>query len=265
MGDGNELFYRYGFGEVAGLIDVLAFVDGDIVGEQLQGYRGHDGGEAFVYLRYVEAIIGDVIHRGVALADDGQHVSAAALDLLNVGDNLVVKRIARGDDHAGHLLIDQGYRTVFHLGGGITLGVDVGDFLKFQSSFECGGVVVAATEIEEVAGIGEYVGELLDAGSELEHFLDGLGEGADEQHLGIREGRRIRQENRHVDIVSAEHHRYDRKVLRGCIDRQHGARQACQENRRLKQVAVSHQEKAPCNGEKHSLKQIDIIFCRRQR
>ena len=37
LGTGDELFYGYGFGKIAGLIDVQAAQVGDVVGEQLQG------------------------------------------------------------------------------------------------------------------------------------------------------------------------------------------------------------------------------------
>lgn len=76
------------------------------------------------------------------------------------------------------------------------------------------------------------------------------------QYLGIRECRRESQENRHIDIISAEHHRYDGKILVRRVDGQcrpqHG-------NFRFKEITVPHQQKASRNGKEHPLEQIDVI------
>jgi hypothetical protein len=39
---------------------------------------------------------------------------------------------------------------MFHFGGGIALGVDIGDFLELEGAFEGDGEVVLAAEEEEV-------------------------------------------------------------------------------------------------------------------
>ena len=62
----------------------------------------------------------------MALADD---FAFAALDFLNITDNLVVHTALRRDEDYGHLLVDEGNGTVFHFGGGISLCVQIADFL----------------------------------------------------------------------------------------------------------------------------------------
>ena len=51
---------------------------------------------------------------------------------------------------------------MLHLGGGVALGMDVGDLLQFECAFEGQGVVVAAAEVEAVLGVGEDGREALD-------------------------------------------------------------------------------------------------------
>ncbi|MFM1941610.1 MAG: hypothetical protein RI897_592 [Verrucomicrobiota bacterium] len=41
------LFHCDRFGEIAGFVDVAAAGDGDVVGEQLEGYGGQEGEERF--------------------------------------------------------------------------------------------------------------------------------------------------------------------------------------------------------------------------
>ena len=47
---------------------------------------------------------------------------------------------------------------MLHFAGRVALGVDVGDFLQLQRSFECDGEVDAATQIKEIANSGEFFG-----------------------------------------------------------------------------------------------------------
>ena len=82
----------------------------------------------------------------------------------------------RCNDHNGHLLRDQSNGTVFHLSGGITLGVDVTYLLEFERTFHRYGEVVATSEIDEVLGVGESLGEVGDAFVLPEYALDLVGD-----------------------------------------------------------------------------------------
>ena len=84
--------------------------------------------------------------------------------------------VGRCDGHGRHLGVDQRDGTVLHLGGGVALGVDVGDLLELQRPFECRGVVVSAPQADEGAGIGEDFREVGDLRRHLEHLLERLGQ-----------------------------------------------------------------------------------------
>ena len=60
----------------------------------------------------------------------------------------------------GHVLVDEGDRTVLELAGGIALGVDVGNLLELKRSFERHRIAAAATEVEHVTGMRQRLGQL---------------------------------------------------------------------------------------------------------
>ena len=49
---------------------------------------------------------------------------------------------------------------MFHLCGGIAFCVDVGDFLQFKRTLQRNGIIVAASQIEEVVRVGENFREV---------------------------------------------------------------------------------------------------------
>jgi hypothetical protein len=63
---------------------------------------------------------------------------------------------------------------VLHLAGGITLGVDVGDFLQLQRAFERDRIVDAAAQKQEVGAAVEPLRNLFHARRGLDSLLDGL-------------------------------------------------------------------------------------------
>ena len=79
------------------------------------------------------------------------------------------------------MLVDEGVGAVFHFAGGVAFGVDVADLFELEGAFEGDGVVDAAAEEEEVAGVRELPGErddLLELGGdagELGDVVEGLG------------------------------------------------------------------------------------------
>ena len=76
----------------------------------------------------------------VALLGDHDGARAAGPDLLDVGDDLAVQRVAparRGDDDEDRqALLDQRDRAVLELAGREALGVDVGELLELQRALE---------------------------------------------------------------------------------------------------------------------------------
>ena len=61
---------------------------------------------------------------------------------------------------------------MLHLSGGVSLRVDIGDFLELQRAFEGDGVLVLPPDVEEVAGIAIFLRELPDFVGLSEDFAD---------------------------------------------------------------------------------------------
>ena len=90
--------------------------------------------------------------------------------------------IRRRDGDGRHLGVDQGDRTVFHFGGRVALCVDVGDLLEFERTFQRRGVVVPASQVDEVVRVGEDFREVGDPVVQAEHLFQHGGQ--IEQMLG---------------------------------------------------------------------------------
>ena len=123
------LFHGDGLGEVARHVDVAAPHDGDVVGDELQGDDVEDGGEVLEGFGQLDDVLRQADDLGVAGVDEGDDVALARLYLLDVGDDFVVVVVLGGDGEHGHVFVDEGDGAVLHFGGGVALGVDVGDFL----------------------------------------------------------------------------------------------------------------------------------------
>ena len=76
-------------------------------------------------------------------------------------DRVAVALVFRGEHDDGQRLVDQGVGPVLHLARRVALGVDVGDFLELERALERDGVMDAAAEVEEVAGIRINLRQLL--------------------------------------------------------------------------------------------------------
>ena len=77
----------------------------------------------------------------------------------------------RRDDNHRHVLVDQRDRPVLELAGGITFGVDIGNFLKLQRAFERDRKARAAAEIKHVPRFGEIARQLLELRFERQGFV----------------------------------------------------------------------------------------------
>ena len=107
-------------------------------------------------------IVGLFLNRFVALVGNCDDGSFARLDFPKIAPALFVKRVVRSEDNRAGFLIDERDRAVLHLGGGITLGVDVGNLLELEGAFEGGGKSVLPTEKIEVFGLGVFQRDFLD-------------------------------------------------------------------------------------------------------
>ena len=72
----------------------------------------------------------------IAFIGNGNHRSAPCPHVFDVGENLVVRFVLGGNEDNGHVLVDQRDGTMLHLRRWITLGMDIGDLLELQGTFE---------------------------------------------------------------------------------------------------------------------------------
>ena len=143
-----------------------------MVGEELQRNAGDNRHEHRAGLRHYNEVVCDFVERVAVFRGDGDDFAAAGLDFADVADNLVEEGVFRGDDHDGHVLVDEGNRAVFHFGGGVAFGVDVADFLELQGAFHGDRVAEVATEVQEVVRLAEGLCDFGDAVGELEGLCD---------------------------------------------------------------------------------------------
>ena len=148
-----------------------------MVGEQLKRDDREQRDEALLGVGNLQREVGEVAHVGVALGDYADDPALARLYLLDVAEHLVVVAPLGGDDHGGHLVVDECDGSVLHLCGGVALCVYVRDFLELECALHGDGIVVSAAEVEEVAGVGEGLGELGDLVVVLEDGGDLVGDG----------------------------------------------------------------------------------------
>ena len=141
-----------------------------MVGKHLEGDGGEERLEAFKGAWQLDVFIGEGLDAGVAFGDDGDDAASACLDFLNVAHELVVEHVLRGDDHHGHLVVDEGDGAVLHFGSGVSFGMDIADFLELQRTFEGYGIVVTATQVKEVVGVGEDAADVADMVVGFQHF-----------------------------------------------------------------------------------------------
>src|SRR5262249_42493369 len=90
------LFHRDGLREIARLVDVTPALDGAVIGEELERDHGRDGLQEIEVGGGINDVVRDRGDLLIALGGDGDHLPAATLDLLHIGDDLVVHHILRG-------------------------------------------------------------------------------------------------------------------------------------------------------------------------
>ena len=97
--------------------------------------------------------------RGIRVADKDD-LALPRGHFLHVGDGLVEELVSRGDHDDRHALVDQRDRAMLQLAGGIAFGMDVGDLLELERTFERDRITRAAAEIENIPCLGQAMGQL---------------------------------------------------------------------------------------------------------
>ena len=180
---GNELrvaeylLHRNRFGEVAGFIDVAAALKGNVVAEELHGDAHQDGLDDFVAFGNADDFVNKILGEFAVLRGDADDFSFAGLDLLDVGEALFEDFAGGSKENAGAFLADEGDGAVFHFGGGVAFGVDVGNFLEFEGAFEGDGEHELATKEEAIFVMGVFFGNRLDLLVLFEDLAHLIGEG----------------------------------------------------------------------------------------
>ena len=150
-----QLFNGHRLGEISRLVNVLSFAHCDMVCKELQRNGCHKRLKTFERLRNLYHFVGNLAYRVVAFRNQCYDLSLSCLDFLNIAEHLLIHLIMRSYYHYRHIRVDKGDGTVLHLCSWVAFGMDVTDFLQFQSAFKRNRIVVATSQIKEIAGIGE--------------------------------------------------------------------------------------------------------------
>jgi hypothetical protein len=108
-------------------------------------------------------------------------------------------------------LVDERVGPVFHLAGGVSFGVDVGDLLELERALQRNGEVDAAAQEEEILGAEQEPDQLVIDGGVREHLLQFLGQA--EQLM--RQAARIRLIERLADLAQVHGQQEQGRQLRG--------------------------------------------------
>src|SRR2546422_367909 len=100
--------------------------------------------------RDAELLIGERGEVAVPFAREGDDAAAPRLHLLHVRQNLLIYGVLRRHEYHRHVGVDQRDRPVLHLGGGISLRVDVADLLELEGTFERHREIHTASQVEKV-------------------------------------------------------------------------------------------------------------------
>ena len=106
-----------------------------MIGEELEVENGEEGLNDIVAIWDWEGGFGESSDTVVALGDDAEDSAAACADLLEVGERFFVGSVLWGDDDDGEAVVDEGDGAVFHFAGGVSFGVNVGNFFEFECAF----------------------------------------------------------------------------------------------------------------------------------
>ena len=172
-----RLFHRDALGEIARLVDVGATQHGNVVGEQLQRHGVHrrrlEMADMARHLDDVHAVAGFEPRVGIS-----EHVQLAATraHLHEVRLELFQQFVVRRDGDHGHVGIHQRQWPVLEFAGGVGFGVDVGNLLELERTFERHRMQCAATKEQRVLFVGEAQRELLNNAVEFQGLFNQAGQ-----------------------------------------------------------------------------------------
>ena len=121
-----------------------------MIGQQLKRYHAQDRREAVDGFWDGDRLIGEAGDLLFTLGDDGKYASTTRLNLLYIRHDLLIHRVTWRDTDHRHHFIDECDGPVLHLGGGVTLCMNVRDLLELQRPFQRNGKVVPTPEEQRV-------------------------------------------------------------------------------------------------------------------
>ena len=95
-------------------------------------------------------MICEVPDKAVMLGDDGNDPSFPGFHFLDIAQHFIIHLLVGGDEHHGHIVVDEGDGAMLHLSGRITFGMDVGYFLELQRSFQGDREIIPSSEVKEI-------------------------------------------------------------------------------------------------------------------
>ena len=150
----QDLFNRNALGKVAGLINVAAALERDVVREELERHDAERGQQHRGRVGNGEDVIDGLCHfAAVALRGECQHIRAAGLNLNDVAHRLIKERTVGAQRDDERAVLDERDGAVLQLAGGVGLGVDIADLLELQAPLQRQGVVQIAAEIKIAAAV----------------------------------------------------------------------------------------------------------------
>ena len=129
--------------------------------------------------RNLNNLPGDFFEFGRGSVGQGDNAPAARLDLFHIAERFLVHRVFGQQDDNRHLIVDQGNRSVLHLPGRIALGMNIRQFLELERALKRNRIVDAPPEIQEVAGMAVFLGDLFNRFGLLQRRLDQGGQSND--------------------------------------------------------------------------------------
>lgn len=129
---GLELFDGDGLGEVAGLVDIGAPFEGDIIGQKLAGHGIDDAGQFIADVGEPKDVGSDFVHFGGAFRGESEDGASSGLDFHEVAEHLFKGAFVAAHADDSEVGVDEGDGAMLHFAGGVALGVDVADLLEFE-------------------------------------------------------------------------------------------------------------------------------------
>ena len=115
----------------------------------------------FVRFRNVDRKVHRILHREVPVRGDAQQVSPPGLAFHHIGNGLFIQFLL--GQHADHqrVVLDQADGPVLQFARGVSLGMDIADFLHLQAAFQADRVIQPPADEEDVMRVGHLGGEPL--------------------------------------------------------------------------------------------------------